>query len=363
METYCDPSSADSLLKAVVCRDSLDFRPFPKLGRVLFTRPTDWFRPYNGDILWNPRIEPQLTVLSVANAGPRLPLDAPILPPATRVIHLDNLQRLYLEQEDPCDIGWMLIHLKIPTSTNVRIFADLDYSGQSAALFELVFDLVLPDHFGFPHLTNLHRCTYGVHLRPTCIITANNLTFSITWKDNIRTHFNFMMPFLRRAMATGVIEDLTIIHDFPRKHRHITLRWDQILGTLYSLQKLRVEQSPANLDFSIWTLFESPPSPSLRELWLSFLVFGKEMLEEKEGGGRKDLVERLVNYCAKRDQNGYRLERLVIEAPGDPPPDLASLLAPYVDHFEIREEVSNDEDIWDLESASRTMFHFPQAYR
>ena len=57
---------------------------------------------------------PQLTVLSVANAGPRLPLDTTALPPATCVVHLRNLQLLYLEQEDACDIGWILIHLKIP---------------------------------------------------------------------------------------------------------------------------------------------------------------------------------------------------------------------------------------------------------
>ncbi|KAF9648415.1 hypothetical protein BDM02DRAFT_2275395 [Thelephora ganbajun] len=61
---------------------------------------------------------PQLTVLSVANAGPRLPLDTITLPLATRIAHLRNLQYLYLGQEDACDIGWMLIHLKIPISAN-----------------------------------------------------------------------------------------------------------------------------------------------------------------------------------------------------------------------------------------------------
>ena len=64
---------------------------------------------------------PQLTVFSMANAGPRPHLDTTTLPPATRVIHLRNLERLYLEQEDARDVGWVLIHLNIPTSVDVRI--------------------------------------------------------------------------------------------------------------------------------------------------------------------------------------------------------------------------------------------------
>ena len=72
-------------------------------------------------------------------------------------------------------------------------------------------------------------------------------------------------------------------------------------------------------------------------------------------------MERLVKFCAERDQRGYRLERLVIEDPLDPPPDLSSLLAPYVDHFEIKGENMNDDDIWELEFGSRQAFDFPRA--
>ena len=304
---------------------------------------------------------PQLTVLSVAHAGPRLPLDTTALPPATRVIHLRNLQRLYLEQEDACDIGWMLIHLKIPPSTDVRIFVDLEYDRRAAVPVGLVFDLVLPNHPGFPHLTNLHHCTYGVDIRPMCIITATNFTFSIALNTNVDTHFdNFMMPFLRRAMALGVIEDLTVIHDQLMRYGTTTLQWDQIFGALHSLRKLRVQATWGCQDFSIWALFESPPSPALRDLWLTSPVFGEE--PQREGGGnRGQLVERLVNYCAERDKRGYRLERLVIEDPMDPPPNLASLLAPYVDHFEIKDEIFTDNYIWEFEFASRQAFDFPRA--
>jgi len=304
---------------------------------------------------------PQLTVLSVANAGPRLPLDTATLPAATRVVHLRNLQRLYLEQEDACDIGWMLIHLKIPASANVRIFVDLDYDRRSGVPLRLAFNLALPNHPGFPHLTNLYCCTYGVDTRPMCIITTINFTFSITWNTGMHTHFhNFMMPFLRRAMTTGVIEDLTVIHDQPMRYSTTTLQWDQIFGTLHSLRKLRIRLSWGSLDFSIWALFESPPSPALRDLWLTSLVFGKEPWEERDGN-QGELVERLVKFCAERDQRGYRLEHLVIEDPLDPPPDLSSLLAPYVDHFEIKGENMNDDDIWELEFASRQAFDFPRA--
>ena len=67
-----------------------------------------------------------------------------------------------------------------------------------------------------------------------------------------------------------------------------------------------------------------------------------------------------MNFCGERDRRGYRLERLVIEVPLDLPLDLASLLAPYVDHFEIKGEILNDEDIWEFEFASRQMFDFLQ---
>lgn len=299
---------------------------------------------------------PQLTVLSVANSGPRLPLDTTILPPAIRVVHLRNLQRLYLEEEDACDIGWKLIHLKIPISTNVRIFVDIDPSGDAIDPLGLALDLALPNHPGFPHLTNLHRCTYAVDIRPMCIITATNFAFSITWGDVMDAHFDdLMMPFFRRVMAAGVIEDLTIIHNYPLPRATSTLQWGQIFGTLHSLRKLRVQQSVLCVDISVWALFACPPSPALRDLQLSSLVFSEEPQWER-GGNREGLGERLVNYCAERDWRGCRLEHLIIES-SNPPPDLVSLLAPYVDHLEIRNEVLSDEDIWDFEITSKRMLH------
>ena len=272
---------------------------------------------------------PQLAVLSVANAGPWLPLDTTILPPATRVIRLPNLQRLYLEEDDACDIGWMLTHLEIPASANVRVF--LDFSSRIWTIpLELVFDLVFPDHPGFPHLTNIRRCTYAMYCKPSSTITATNFVFTVAWDYDAHTHFdNFMMPFLRRATAAGVIEDLAIFYDMTTEYSASTLRWDEIFGTLSSLRKLQVEQPPHDLDLSIRGLFESPPGPALRDLWLLYLTL------EEEGENWEEFAERLVDFCAERDRKGCRLERLVIETV-HPPPDLGSLLAPYVDHFEIR---------------------------
>ena len=66
-------------------------------------------------------------------------------------------------------------------------------------------------------------------------------------------------------------------------------------------------------------------------------------------------VESWVEYCAERGQRGSCLERLVIEAPLDPPPNLVSLLTPYVDYVEIREDVVEEEDIWDIEFGSIKM--------
>ena len=296
---------------------------------------------------------PQLTTLSVANAGPRLPLDTPTLPPATRVIHLPNLQHLYFEQVDACDIGWMLIHLEIPESANVRIF--VDYGGRTDAPLEPILDLVLPNHPGFPHLTDLPRCTYAVNFEPSCVITAHNFALRISWNNGMRRHFDcFMMPFLRRT--AGAIEDLTVIHDQPTRYSTTTIQWDQIFGTLRFLRKLRVEQSPGEPDFSIWSVFKSSPCPLLRDLRLSFLAFGKEPRRKGDGRNQRRLVERLVDYCAEGIQRGYRLNSLVIEAPGDPPPGLASLLTPYADHVEIREEFLSDEGVWDLEFGSRHVF-------
>jgi len=172
-------------------------------------------------------------------------------------------------------------------------------------------------------------------------------------------HFNnFMMPFLRRTMATGVIEDLTIVHEQPEEDNTSTLRWDQIFGTLHSLRKLRVEQSPGWRDFSVWALFQSSVNPVLQDLCLSHLVFGEVLQGEGGSGHKKELVESLVEYCAERNQRGCRLQRLVIEAPLNLPLGLASVLAPYVDHFEIREKVLSDEDDRYFEFGSREMFDF-----
>jgi len=300
---------------------------------------------------------PQLTVLSVANSGPRLPLGTTTLPPAARVIHLRNLQRLYLEQGEAYNVGWTLIHLKIPTSALVRIFVDLDSGRRITAPLELVFNLALPNHPGFPHLSNLHRWTCAMDAWPFYIIAAPNFAFSVSWFGFMSRNFNeFTMLFFRPAMTSGVIEDLIVVHGRTNDDTTTTLQWDQIFGTLHSLRKLRVEQSPIWLNHSVWAVFQSSPNPVLQDLCISHLVFGKE--SQGEGGGRnqKELAERLVDYCAERNQRGCRLHRLVIEAPLNPPPGLASVLAPYVDHFEIRKEVSSDENFWALEFGSRRMF-------
>jgi len=299
---------------------------------------------------------PQLTVLSVANAGFWLPRNTTILPSATRVVHLHNLQRLYLKQDDPCNIGWMLIHLKIPASANVRIAVDLS-SRLAPAPLRLVPDLALPDHPGLPHLASLRRCSYEPVSGSASIITATNFAFRVSWDYDIRKHFDsFMMPFFRRA--AGVIEDLTIFHPGPTEYSTSgTLRWEQIFGTLPFLRKLRVVQPPDHLDNSMWILLGSPPvsGPALRDLWLSCLVL------EKRGIKRKVLGRRLVDYCAELDRRGCRLERLVIET-FYPPPDLGLSLAPFVDHFEIRKaDPSYGYDILCSETRSRQLSEFPRA--
>ena len=300
---------------------------------------------------------PQLTVLSVANSGPCLPRNTTALPSATRVVHLHNIQRLYLEQDDPCNIGWMLIHLKIPASANVRIVVDFG-SRLSPVPLELVMDLALPDHPGFPHLfTNLRRCTYAPAGGPASVITATNFAFRVAWCNDIRKHIDsVMMPFLRRA--AGVIEDLTIFHDGPTEYSPGgALRWERVFGTLPSLRKLRVVQPPDHLDNSMWILLGSPSAsgPTLRDLSLSCFVL------EKRGIKRKVLGRRLVDYCAELDRRGCRLERLVVET-FYPPPDLGLSLAPYVDHFEIREaDPGYGHDIHCSEVRSQRLFEFPRA--
>ena len=295
---------------------------------------------------------PQLAVLSVANAGPRLPLGTTTLPPANRVVPLHNLEHLYLEQEDPCDVGWILVHLDIPISTKVKIHVGLDVRSVPV---ELVFDQALPNHPGFPHLTDPHRCTYAVDCRSACVITAPNFALRISWNYLMFKHFDeFMMPFLRRATT---VEDLTIIHDHPLMRSTSTLRWDQVFGALHSLQKLRVEQSGGGVDPSILAMFQSSRGSALRDLQLSYLVFDEEPWGEEDSGNGKQLVENLVDYCVERDRRGNRLQCLVVEASCNAPPDLASLLVPYVDHVEVREEASIGEHPWDLEFKSREMFH------
>ena len=310
------------------------------------------FNPSMGIFLEILESSPRLTVLSVANAGPQLLIPATTLPSATRVVHLPNLQRLYLEQGDPCDIGWMLIHLIIPTSTNVKIFTDLDYDAQPIPFLELTIDLLLPNHPGFPHFTNLRRCTYAIDVGPKCIITATNLTLVIAW-NGLESHFdNFMMPFLRRAT---VIEDLAVILKQSMLSAPSAKNWDQIFGTLPALQKLELQQLSRLVKLPVGALFESSPGSTPRDLWLAFLVFPIEPPGERGEGG---LAEKLVKYCAERDQRGYRLEHLVIGAPINPPPDLASSLAPYVDHLEIREEALNFKDIGEVEFGSIRAFDF-----
>ena len=302
---------------------------------------------------------PLLAVLSVANAGPRLPLDTTVLPPATRVVHLRKLQQLYLEQEDPCDVGWVLIHLNIPISANVRIFVDIRPDNRTPVPLGLVFDLILPNHPGFPHLTDVHRCTYAVDLRPACVITAPNLALSIVWDNVLRGHFEcFMLPFLRRVTAAGAIKDLSIVTDLHRHYSICGQDWDRVFDSLGSLRKLRVEQSQQNQDLSVGGLLQSQSCPTLRDLELSFTVFGGVGVEGKEG----DVVAgRFVDYFAERDRRGHRLERLVLEAPFNAPPDLASLLAPHVDYVEIREEMLGEGDVWALEFGSRLIFDSLQA--
>lgn len=55
-------------------------------------------------------------------------------------------------------------------------------------------------------------------------------------------------------------------------------------------------------------------------------------------------------------RGGFRLERLVIEAFVNVPPNLALLLAPHVDRVEIREGVFDDENVWAPEFGSRLIF-------
>ena len=298
---------------------------------------------------------PQLTVLSVANAGPRLPDDTATFPPATHIVHLHNLQQLYLEQTDACDVGWMLIHLNIPVSTNVRILIDLSHGGRLGVPLSLAFDLALPDHHGFPHLTNPHCCTYAVDNRPSCTIIAPNFAFRAIWDDDGDDHYNhFMLPFLRRVTAAGAIEDLSIVSDVDTQYSLSEWSWNETFRTLGSLRKLRVKQAQDGSAFPILELLQSQLCPTLRDLELSCIVFGGGWEGEWLGD---PAVDKLVDCCVKQDRRGYRLERLVIEAPSNAPPDLASLLNPHVDYVEIRGDVSRNRIVENLEFGSRQVFN------
>ena len=355
------PSSPIRCLKLLLVRTP--WVPGHFQGLVEFYLHDQWFFDFDPPIevfLGILESSPQLTVLSVANAGPRLAVEARTLPPATRTVHLRNLRRLYLEQDDPCQVGWILIHLKIPISANIRIFVDL-VSGQNAAPPESLFNLALPNHPGFPHLTEFYRWTYAVDLRPACLITATNFAFSAKWDGSRHNHFDYiMMPFLRHVTAVGVIENLSIVDDQHTRYTIGALQWDQIFDTLGALKKLRVEQSRDKVDSFVWTLQQSQPCSTLRDLWLSYTVFGGRQASGVESGVA---VGRLVDFCSGRNEKGHRLERLIIEVPLNPPLYLAPLLAPYVDHVEIMENSSSTEDIWALEFGSRRMFDSLQTRR
>ena len=169
-----------------------------------------------------------------------------------------------------------------------------------------------------------------------------------------------MLPFFHRVTAAEMIKDLSIVTDLYRRHSICGHDWEQVFDTLGSLRKLRVEQSKHNQDFSIEGFLQSRPCPNLRDLVLSFTVFGEVGVREKEG---EVVTGKFVDYFAERDRRGHRLERLVLEAPLNAPPDLASLLAPHVDYVEIREDMLGDEDVWALEFGSRLIFDSLQVCR
>ena len=181
-----------------------------------------------------------------------------------------------------------------------------------------MLELALSNHPGFPHFTNLHRCTYAVDIRLMCIITATNLAFSIIWNKVMYMHVgNLMAPFLRRAMAEGVI----------RYHsaRYITSTLCAPSGNSefnnHRVARTLLVQGPARFRVT-------GPQALVPRVW--------QGTTGKRGGNRGGLAMKLVNYCAERDQRGYHPEHPIIE-PSYPPLDLASslTLAPHVDHLEI----------------------------
>jgi len=68
------------------------------------------------------------------------------------------------------------------------------------------------------------------------------------------------MPFLRRAMAAGAIEDITFIYNQPRMCDS-TLHLDGIFDTLNSPWTLRVTQPLREADFSILGGVPEPTEP------------------------------------------------------------------------------------------------------
>ena len=72
-----------------------------------------------------------------------------------------------------------------------------------------------------------------------------------------------MMSFLRRAMAAGLIEDLTVIHEGPNKHVYCN---GISYSTRYTPRKLRVEQSLGTPDPTIRVLLDSLLNVEKRDL-------------------------------------------------------------------------------------------------
>ena len=173
---------------------------------------------------------------------------------------------MLFRSEDVCDVGWILVHLNIPISANVRIFVDLSVGEQRNVYLKLALDLALPDHHGLPHLTNLRCCTYAVDPTPSCFLIAPNFAFLAIWDDKSEDHYeHFMLPFLRRVAAAGAIEDLSIVcyEDVPYIP---TSSWNEIFGMLGSLRKLRLTQLQDDIGFPVWELVESQLCPTLRAL-------------------------------------------------------------------------------------------------
>lgn len=101
-----------------------------------------------------------------------------------------------------------------------------------------------------------------------------------------------------------MIESLSIVSDLHMLHSINRLHWSQISDTLGSLRKLKVGQSLQNRDFSIWELLRGRLCPSLRDLELSSVVFGRAGAEEKE---HQMMISRFVDFFDERDERGVSL--------------------------------------------------------